>query len=89
MAQSALFADVLAHQLSFKHCLQLWLAWGQQIVAHSDDDRALLFSLMAQRQGRIEPRVVKRRPKPMPLLMKSREEARAEIRANGHTKKLK
>ncbi|MBQ0718595.1 MAG: IS4 family transposase, partial [Gammaproteobacteria bacterium] len=41
------------------------------------------------RPDRIEPRAVKRRPKPMPLLMKPREEARAEIRKNGHSLKLK
>jgi len=94
MAQSALLADVLAHHLSFKHCLQLWLAWGQQQAMNTDASKTLLFCLMAQRRvgqrpGRVEPRAVKRRPKPMPLLMKTREEARADIRKNGHTKKLK
>jgi len=50
MAQSALLADVLAHQLSFKHCLQLWLAWRQQKVSDTDASKTLLFSLMAQRR---------------------------------------
>lgn len=44
---------------------------------------------LGNRAGRIEPRAVKRRPKPFPLLMKPRDEARAEIRKNGHPKKLK
>ncbi len=31
MAQSALLAaDIVPRQLSFKHTLQLWLAWNQQ-----------------------------------------------------------
>jgi hypothetical protein len=53
-----------------------------------------VFDLMAQRQvgkrpRRIEPRVVKRRPKPFPLLTRSRAAGREEIRKNGHPKKLK
>ncbi len=28
MAQAALLADILPRQLSFKHTLQLWLAWN-------------------------------------------------------------
>lgn len=95
MAQAALLADILPRQLSFKHTLQLWLAWRQQ-GAFSDNEanEKLLFILIAQRQignrpDRIEPRAVKRRPKPFSLLMKPREEARAEIRKNGHPKKVK
>ncbi|OUS12030.1 hypothetical protein A9Q89_07085 [Gammaproteobacteria bacterium 53_120_T64] len=61
---------------------------------NTDASKTLLFYLMAQRRvgqrpDRVEPRAVKRRPKPMPLLMKPREEARADIRKNGHAKKLK
>ena len=53
-----------------------------------------LSALIAQnrvgnRPGRVEPRAVKRRPKPMPLLTKRRELARADIVKNGHAKKLK
>ena len=48
-----------------------------------------LFILIVQgkvgnRPGHIEPRAVKRRPKPFSLLMKQSEEARAEIRQKGH-----
>ncbi len=48
------------------------------------DELYALFSLMAQqrvgcRAGRVEPRAVKRRPKPYPLLTKPRDQARAEI----------
>lgn len=44
---------------------------------------------VGQRPGRIEPRAIKRRPKPMPFLTKPREQARAEIREHGHPRKLK
>jgi len=44
---------------------------------------------MTNRPGRIEPRAVKRRPKPMLLLTQKREEARAKIIKNGHPAKLK
>lgn len=89
MAQSALLADILPRQLSFKHTVQLWLAWSQSAQA----DEGILFILIAQktvgnRPGRIEPRAVKRRPKPFPLLMEQREKARERIRKYGHPKKL-
>jgi DDE family transposase len=95
MAQAATLADLFPRQLSFKHTVQLWLAWNQQPYAlNIDGNQAHLFLLIAQvtrgnRPGRIEPRAVKRRPKPFPLLMKPREEARNEIMKNGHPKKLK
>ena len=95
MAQSALLADIVPRQLSFKHTLQLWLAWSQQSVyIDYETNQEQLFILIAQqkignRPGRIEPRAVKRRPKPFSLLMKPREEARTEIRKNGHPKKIK
>jgi len=95
MAQSALLADILPRQLSFKHTLQCWLAWNQQSVfIDAGTSEELLFLLIAQRRignrsGRIEPRAVKRRPKPFPLLTKPRKEARAEIKKNGHPKKAK
>ena len=94
MAQSALLADVLPRQLSFKHTVQLWLAWGQQTQADGiQADEGMLFVLIAQktvgnRPGRIEPRAVKRRPKPFPLLMEKREQARDNARKHGHPKKF-
>jgi hypothetical protein len=44
---------------------------------------------VGNRPGRLEPRAVKRRPKPLPLLMQKTEGARALIRENGHPKKVK
>ena len=95
MAQAALLADIIPRQLSFKHTLQLWIAWRQISPGNYDDEKlGDLFILIAQQQvgnrsGRIEPRAVKRRPKPFPLLTKPRSIAREEIRKNGHPKKLK
>ncbi len=94
MAQSALLADCLPRELSFKHSLQLWLAWRQYGGLGEDDDMSNLLMLIAQkrvgnRPGRTEPRAIKRRPKPYPLLTKARTTARAEVRKNGHPKKVK
>jgi hypothetical protein len=94
MAQAACLADCLPRQLSFKHTLQLWLAWGHNQGSLHDDKLYGLFILIAQqrvgnRPGRIEPRAIKRRPKPFPLLTKPRNVAREEVRKNGHAKKLK
>jgi hypothetical protein len=97
MAQPALLADIKPRQISYKHTVQLWIAWqgwndGQGSFNHPSLSE--LFDLVAQRQvgkrpGRIEPRAVKRRPKPFPLLTRPRAAAREEIRKNGHPKKLK
>jgi len=94
MAQAATLSDMLPRQMSFKHTVQLWLAWSQQpSVLNINGDHTHLFILIAQvtvgnRPRRIEPRAVKRRPKPFPLLMKPRKEAQNEIKRNGHPKKL-
>jgi len=93
MAQSALLADVLPRQLSFKHTVQLWLAWAKHTQAcYTQVDEGSLFILIAKktvgnRPGRVEPRAVKRRPKPFSLLMEQREKAREKIRKHGHPKK--
>lgn len=94
MMRSAKLVDVLPRQLSFKHCLQLWLAWRQQGHSLKDDDVVALLILIAEkrvanRPGRIEPRAVKRRPKPFPLLTRPRHVAREHVRRHGHPKKLK
>ncbi|MGA7978966.1 MAG: IS4 family transposase [Chromatiaceae bacterium] len=93
MAQAAWLSDQIPRQLSFKHTVQIWIAWQQR--AGSTDDAVTinaLLVLIAQprvglRPGRIEPRARKRRPKPFPLLTKPRPVAREEIRQNGHPKK--
>lgn len=95
MAQSAAFADCLPRQLSFKHTVQIWLAWccygpGERL----EDDLPALLCMIAQlrvgnRPGRIEPRMLKRRPKPYTWLSIPREQARARIREYGHPRKDK
>jgi len=95
MTQSALLTDILPRQLSFKHTVQLWTAWGQQTYAVGlQADEGILFMLIAQkivgnRPGRVEPRAVKKRPKPFGLLTEERVLAREKIKKHGHPKKLK
>jgi hypothetical protein len=93
MLNSARLADALPRQLSFKHTLQLWLAWDRQ-CSWADLDPSSLLTLIAQqrvadRPGRIEPRALKRRLKPFPLLTLPRPLARRRIRLHGHPKKVK
>jgi hypothetical protein len=93
MAQAALLADQIPRQLSFKHTVQIWLCWQQRGGATHDAVciNALLVLIaeprVGLRPGRVEPRALKRRPKPFPLLTKPRQVAREEIRENGHPKK--
>lgn len=93
MLNSAKYADVLPRQISFKHTLQLWLAWSHQRSPSGDHFDILLMLIaqqrVAERPRRIEPRAVKRRPKPFPLLTEPRHRARARVRLHGHPKKLK
>ncbi len=51
MAQSALLADIIPRQLSFKHTLQLWLAWNQQgaYIGH-ETNQELLFVMISQKK---------------------------------------
>jgi hypothetical protein len=95
MAQAAQLAHRLPRGLSFKHTVQIWIAWAARGHAAKDQDKLYdLFILIAQqrvgeRPGRIEPRALKRRPKPYPLLTKPRALARKHLRKHGHPKKLK
>ena len=90
MTQAAIETGVHPRQLSFKHTVQMWVAWTSQRFPH---DPALhnhaLFRLIAQlkvgnRPGRIEPRARKRRPKPYPWLKVPRAQARLHIAIHGH-----
>ena len=95
MAQAALLADCLPRQLSFKHTVQIYIAWVRCHSSAVDADRINgLFVLIAQqkvgnRPGRIEPRAIKRRPKQYPMLALPREFAQEQVRKYGHPKKLK
>ncbi|MDT4876121.1 IS4 family transposase ISPen1 [compost metagenome] len=95
MAQSASMAGCLPRELSFKHSLQLWLAWRQfdDDLSKNESLQGLLLLIAQQRvgkrSGRVEPRALKRRPKPYPLLTRTRQAARAGIRRSGHPKRAK
>jgi hypothetical protein len=94
MAQAAVCAECLPRQLSFKHTLQLWIVWTQHAPADRDEALHGLFVLIGEqrvghRLGRIEPRAVKRRPKPFPLLTQPRAIAREKICRYGHPRKAK
>jgi hypothetical protein len=95
MAQAARHTDSRPRQLSFKHTLQLWIAWKQHGTGNTSDTTwdDLLVLIAQQRVGnrprRMEPRAIKRRPKPYPLLITPRTIARKDVRKHGHPKKLK
>jgi hypothetical protein len=95
MAQAALLADQVPRQLSFKHTVQVWMAWQQHGGGVHDTAtiKGILILIaepqVGKRPGRVEPRALKRRLKPYPLLTRTRLEAREEIRKNGHPKKQK
>jgi len=89
MLASALYTCVLPRLLSFKHTLQLLLAYHCDVM-----DIETLLMRIAQKQignrpDRVEPRVIKRRKNNFPLMMQSRDVLRQEIRKNGHPKKVK
>lgn len=93
MLRAALHADVAPRSLSFKHTVQLWLAWRASHRLPSQNE-ATLLKLVSQRRtgrrpGRIEPRAVKRRPKPYRLLMQARSAARDQVRVYGHPVQVK
>lgn len=94
MVKAAVLTKILPRQISFKHTLQLWLSYNRYNTYEGGKELTQLLIMIAQnkvgnRPGRIEPRAVKKRPKPMPLLTITRQKARAEIAKNGHPKKLK
>lgn len=95
MAQAAALTQMLPRQISFKHSVQVWIAWTAQGNALLDRPahHAMLLLIaqqrVGQRPGRIEPRAIKRRPKGYPLLMKPRAQARALVQKYGHPKHVK
>ncbi len=89
MAQAAQIVECSPRQLSFKHTVQLWLAWNLTSQSNGPERQLQLFILIGEqrvsnRPGRIEPRAVKRRPKPYAKLKCSRDKAREQIRTHGH-----
>ncbi len=88
MLQSAKASGRSPRQLSFSAALQA-IAAGWQVMVLSSDPVAsrlvevelenLAAHIIGDRPGRVEPRAVKRRPKPHALLTQPRDQARAEL----------
>jgi hypothetical protein len=90
MSQSANNYDLLPRQLSFKHAVQVWNTYVLLDKVIDEEMLALLARRqLSNRDARIEPRAVKRRPKAYPLLMIPRAETRQAVLNNGHPKKIK
>lgn len=95
MAEAACYANCLPRQISFKHAVQLCMAMLTcSNEGFSDTDKTQLLALIAQqrvgnRADRVEPRAVKRRPKPYTFLSVPRDIARAKIRKSGHPVRAK
>jgi DDE family transposase len=88
MLQAAAAADCSPRELSFAHALQtMGASWGVVVLLSAEAQVVLidasLAGLAGQRIGarpdRVEPRKIKRRPKPHKLLTKPRAEERAEL----------
>ena len=88
MAQAAVLHGRTVRQMSFASALQaIAAAWDHGTVAKPQKLRELALAQLkfmskqkaGHRPDRVEPRAVKRRPKPHRLLTKPREEARAEL----------
>jgi hypothetical protein len=89
MAQAACLAHVVPRQLSFKAALQVLSAFEENLrfcpQARLTTRHAIVLLSIGQailivRPGRVEPRAVKRRPKPQPLLTKPRPILRERLR---------
>ena len=92
MLQSAQGSGQSPRHLSFCAALQAIAASWQVLASSSDSVAAHLVEVelenlaehtIGNRPGRVEPRAVKRRPKPHDLLTKPRDQARAELLAAG------
>jgi len=88
MAQAAYLAGVLPRQLSFKGALQMLNAFEQNLRrspgaalerCHAYVLAGIAQMKLAHRPGRVEPRAVKRRPKPHRLLTEPRHIVRARL----------
>jgi hypothetical protein len=86
--QAALLAELSPRQISFTAAMQK-IAASWQTILLCDEERArtliethlrdLAKHRIGDRPDRVEPRAVKRRPKPHPLLTKPRAQAKAEL----------
>ena len=92
MVEAAIISHISPRNISFKHSLQLCLAYYRQPPGEGTLENILVLmgqKKIGHRSGRIEPRALKRRPKAYHLLTIPRPEARENVKKNGHPKKLK
>ena len=91
MAESACLKGLCPRQLSFAGAVQTLEQFRWLLLFSADASRQQVVLVVLQcvathevgnRPGRVEPRAVKRRPKPYPKLKKPRAEARAELLQN-------
>lgn len=90
MAQAAHLGRVLPRQLSFKGALQMLNAFeenlrhcplGRLVLRHAHLLAGIAQMKLPHRPGRVEPRALKRRPKPFQLLTEPRQILRARLMA--------
>lgn len=95
MLQSARGAGIAPRRLSFTAGMQAIAATWLLITLSDDPLAARLITaalanlagyVIGRRPGRVEPRAIKRRPKPHDLLTKPRDQARAELLAERREK---
>jgi hypothetical protein len=88
MLQAAFLNDLSPRQLSFTAALQkIAASWGTLLVRDENQARTLIDThlrhmakqLVGDRPDRVEPRAIKRRPKPHKLLTKPRAQAKAAL----------
>ena len=88
MARAAKEHERIPRRLSFKGALQSLLGFAEKLRESSAEKRDWLWEIILEgiakdevgnRPDRIEPRARKRRPKPYPLLMKPRKQARTAL----------
>jgi putative transposase len=92
LLQAALLKNLSPRQLSFTAAMQKTAAsWVMILMCDEGRARTLIDThlgdmaknIIGDRPDRVEPRAVKRRPKPHPLLTKPRAQARAELMHGG------
>lgn len=80
MLASAHQCSLLPREISFKHTLQLLLAFSNNNnISTKQLLRRIAEKHIGNRTGRVEPRAIKRRRNDYPLLMKLREVARQKF----------
>ena len=93
MFSSALYHKVDSRTISFKSTLQLYLHYlDMQVFSQKNLQKLLKLiseKIVGNREGRIEPRALKKRCNAYKLLVVPRDVAKAEVIKNGHYKKMK